>query len=399
MHVSNERGLSHATCQQLQMPASGSIRAARMARFAAPYGNLIAGLTAAAPQGEDLAESFPALLFALVSGYGTATQRERAYAVILDGGALKEAAAFLDLPLWLRRLPPEAFSSPLPAIPTDPVFELRIANYVPDAAEGAREWLEEVALAASISDHAFALWIARQAHMVPASRRGLAFLLIAAWQWYGKQPGTIGHRLVEHAWSPKIGLRRAREEMNKWRRRADLACLLGEGIESNWLHAGHAGGYEFVPLVTLEDFLEEARVMHNCLDQYADRLSTGMVRVFSIRRRGRPVADVELGPMCPERRRPQITQLKAARNRRAPSAVRAATEEWIDTQPLSSLPLRPGRVRAAPEERARLDFWQPFLDVVPAPQRATVAALVLEDDKSTLPENRGITGNRTITGR
>ncbi len=375
-----------ATDQQVTSPAARrrpkrslekSRRAARLSRFASPFDELVGGLTAAAPQAEDLADSFPALLFALVSGYGTAAGREAAFNTILDGGALKSAAAQLGLPLWLKRLPPHSFARPLPALPDDPQFAVRIANYVPEATEGAREWLEDVAFASVISDQSFALWVARQAHTVPASRRGIVFLMIAAWHWHATQPDTLGYQLVDQTWSPKMGLRRAREEMIKWRRRADLACLIGDGIESSWLRPGEANGYEFVALTTLNDFLAESREMHNCLDQYADRMGSGMVRVFSIRRDGRRVANVEVGPMSKDRRRPAVVQLKASRNRRAPQAVRAAVEVWFDSQPLSRLKWRPGPVRSRDTDQARMKFWLPFLGALPRDQRDALEALVL----------------------
>ena len=394
MEVVNRHGGLPAGRRRPRSPDFGELRVARLARFAPAYRHLIAGLTSAAPQAEDLAETFPALLFALVTGYGTPARRDRAFQTVLDGGTLKGAAAALDLPLWLRRLPPEAFTGPLPELPSDTGFGMRIANHVPDAVEGAREWLDEVALAAGLGDEAFALWTARQAHQVPASRRGLIFLLIAAWQWYGNQPGTIGYRLIEEAWSAKMGLRRARDEMNKWRQRAELACLIGEGIETSWLEAGHAGGYDFVPLITLDDFLEESQVMHNCLDQYADRLATGMVRIFSIRRNGKPVANVEVGPISRERRRPHIVQLKAARNRRVSATVQAATEEWCDTQALSRLPLQPGPVRAEAHEKARFAFWKPFLEALPAHQRTEVATRVLAGGTPPARRDRSVTPSR-----
>jgi hypothetical protein len=248
---------------------------------------------------------------------------------------------------------------------------------VPGAAEGAREWLEDVTFASVISDQSFVLWVARQAHTVPASRRGVVFLMIAAWHWYATQPDTLGYRLVEQAWSPKMGLRRAREEMIRWRQRADLACLIGDGIESSWLKPGKANGFAFVPLMTLNDFLTESREMHNCLDQYGDRLGSGTVRVFSIRRDGRRIANVEVGPMSRERRRPAVVQLKATRNRPVPQAVRAAVEAWFDTQPISRLPMQPGPVRSRKTEQARIDFWLPFLVALPGDQRGILEALVL----------------------
>src|SRR4051794_13891121 len=54
----------------------------------------------------DLAMSFPALLFALAvprSGLDPA----RALARVIDGAGLAEVAAAADVPMWLRKMPPE----------------------------------------------------------------------------------------------------------------------------------------------------------------------------------------------------------------------------------------------------------------------------------------------------
>src|SRR5437660_5050467 len=57
----------------------------------------------------DLAASFPGLLFALaVSRPGL--DPARALARVVDGHALADVAAAADVPMWLRRLPPETFA-------------------------------------------------------------------------------------------------------------------------------------------------------------------------------------------------------------------------------------------------------------------------------------------------
>ena len=142
----------------------------------------------------------------------------------------------------------------------------------------------------------------------------------------------------------------------RWRRRVDLACLLGNGIESAWLATGQHGGYDFVPLLTLDDFLDESRSMHNCLDQYADRLATGLIRIFSIRQGGIPVADIEIGPTPVKAETPSIVQIKARNNRQAPLAVWQAAHHWLENQDLASFaatPRRHSHDQAHPHHRAR----------------------------------------------
>lgn len=85
----------------------GSRRARRIGAFNAGYRPGINELTACSPSLEDLADAFPALLFALATGYGDATARMRAVQMILQGAPLKDVALALGLPWWLRKLPPD----------------------------------------------------------------------------------------------------------------------------------------------------------------------------------------------------------------------------------------------------------------------------------------------------
>src|SRR3954466_4218242 len=64
----------------------------------------------------DLAASFPGLLFALAvprSGLDPAL----ALTLVADGRALAEVAAAAGVPMWLRKLSPDAFARPIPRLP------------------------------------------------------------------------------------------------------------------------------------------------------------------------------------------------------------------------------------------------------------------------------------------
>ncbi|MFY0611925.1 MAG: PcfJ domain-containing protein [Hyphomicrobiaceae bacterium] len=344
-------------------------RARRLNRFAPLFRDRVAALTCCAPQAEDLADSFPGLLVALVSNVGTVEQRAAAFNTILSGGSLRLAAQQLALPLWLRKMPPEAFRGPIRQLPGEDQFTAKISNFIPEKAHIAGDWLEQVSFAGEACHSGFALWVAKHCGSVAPSRRRLVFLYMASWAWHSNHPETIGYRLIDRPWSPKMGLRRAMEELMRWRRRVDLACLLGDGIESVWLSGGHHGGYDFVPLVTLDDFLHESKAMHNCLDQYADRMATGLIRIFSIRQDGTPVADIEIGPTPAKSATPSIVQIKATKNRQPPLAIWQAAHQWLDEQDLETLPRRPGAVRTTKPPHSVEPFWRPYLDWLPEGRR------------------------------
>ena len=356
-------------------------RAQRLKRFTPLFRERIAALTCCAPQAEDLADSFPGLLVALVSNVGTAQQRAKAFETILSGGSIKVAAELLELPIWLKKMPPEAFREPIRHLPSEAQFTAKIANFIPDKANSTGDWLEQVSFADEACDSGFALWVAKHCGSVAPSRRKLLFLYMASWAWHGNRPDTTGHSLIEKPWSPKMGLRRGTEELMRWRRRVDLACLLGNGIEEAWLEGGTFDGYDFVPLLTLDDFISESRAMHNCLDQYADRLATGLIRIFSIRQNGKSIADIEVGPTLAKATAPSIVQIKAAKNRQAPLAVWHAAQLWLGNQSLDALPRRPGAVRSAGSDCEDEPFWRSYLQWLPDARRVEFEKCILSSHR------------------
>ena len=57
---------------------------------------------------------------------------------------LAEVAAAADMPLWLRKLPPEALSRPIAKLPDGKSFRRQIANHLPSR-KVAAIWLQAVA--------------------------------------------------------------------------------------------------------------------------------------------------------------------------------------------------------------------------------------------------------------
>jgi hypothetical protein len=334
-------------------------REQRIEAFHPSYRRFIRDLTSCSGELEDLAESFPALLFALATGYGTAAGRERAFELISSGASLREAADSLGLAYWLRKLPAEAFTAPLPAFAADADFALRISSLIPDTAGEATAWLARVGHAHAACGPAYALWMARQPDLAGPPEDFFAFL--AAWAWFSGQPGLLGHRLLRKPWTPELSFKRAREELAAWRQRLRLTEWLGPGIETPWLADGTASGFDFVALRTVDDFIAESEALDNCLDQYADQLRTGQTAVFSIRKAGRRVACVEIGLHDEEVSMPTIVQLRGLRNRRAPPEVWQATFGWLGGQRLE--PLQPERHAPKPPKRsaARRQLWGPYL--------------------------------------
>lgn len=353
--------------------SAGAERAAdrRCTSFPTPYRRAIEATAAQSPALADLADTFPALLFAIATGFGTRDGRDKAARLVVAGAPLRTAAYVLGLPFWMRRLPAEALTEPIGEFPASAEFALRIAALVPPDASATATWLKSLRIALECCHEPFALWTASWAakhHRALSTAGGEQTLRwLAAWCWHADQRGTAGYRLLRRPWSAAIGYRRGLDELSVWRQRLTLAVVLDACRAAPYLADGHSLGYEFVLLRTAEDYVGEADLMDNCLDQFADRLMQGRSQVYAIRRNGRAVGDVEIGPHDQEPSVASIRQLRGPRNRRAAAEIWQAAYAWLGGQSLPPIQpqdcrlgdwrLSPARIRAA----ARV-LWSPYLE-------------------------------------
>ncbi len=335
----------------------------RVDRFCPPYRQVIRMMTGSAPRLAELAATFPGLAFALATGYGDKRSRDRCSALIERGRPLKDAAEALGVPYWLRKLPPEAFTQPLVGLPADEDISRRIASHMPAESWRAVPWFRRVLLASEMAGPELALWMAWRTKTAPRMRDLNRFVLLSAWAWYSGATSTFGHSLLRQPFLPTISFRKAIEEADHWRKRVDLAVALGAGIRDPWYAAATVNGYEFVPLTTIGDFLAEAAAMDNCLDQYGEKVSEQSTRVFSMRKAGRSVADIEIAPHEDDPAMPAIEQLRGPGNKRVGAPVWQAAYLWLGQQP----PRAAGTCRPMPVAEARAAakrIWGPYLDAM-----------------------------------
>jgi hypothetical protein len=337
-------------------------RARRLQAFHPAYRPFIADLTHHSGALEDLAESFPGLLFALATGYATAQARARAFKLVSSGAPLREAARALGLGMWLRRLPPAAFTEPLALVPANAEFAFRITSLIPQQPEKTPVWLKRVSHGLRACDAEYALWLAGDRDLCSTLYAEDRFILMAAWAWFSRRPDLDAHRVLRRGWTPDIGLKRAIDETSAWRQRLALTDCIASGLGAPWLVDGAAGGYDFIALRTAVDFIRESEAFDNCLDHYADQLQQSGGCVFSVRKGGRRVACLEIGLHSEEISMPTIVQLKGPRNRRAAPEVWQAAFAWLGGQRLC--PHRPGRRSRTTSQRKQIRqrLWAPYLE-------------------------------------
>jgi PcfJ-like protein len=341
-------------------------RARRVASYPAGFQRAVNDLAAASLAVEDLADSFPGLLFALATGFGTPERRVASLAVVQSGESLRAAAEVLGLPQWLRKLPAAAYCGHLAAFPADAQFGLRMASLVPSTGVMADAWLTAVSEAMIGHGPEYALWMARYGHAVsrhlsPPHRR-----LMAAWSWYSLHPECDAAHLIRKRWSPDMSPRRALEEFHAWRERLALADWLGSGRLEPWIAGATIHGFDFEPLHTAAEFIAAGHALDNCLDQYAAQLRQAASMVAVVRKAGRIVACVEIGLNEAETTMPAIIQLRGPKNRRANPDVWQAAFAWLGTAPIEPFAADRLTPSASDRARARRDLWKPYFDMLDA---------------------------------
>ena len=281
----------------------------------------------------DLGVVFPGALYALAARRGPAAARLGALSLIETGAQLKSVARVLELPMWLRRLPPEAFQELPSKLPTSESFARRVATRLPKSPDESAFWLQSVLFAQQACDEDFALWLAEQPIFTDAGDADKLLSILAAYAWFSRQPDTRGHQLIVVPWRSEIAFDTALCAAKSWFNRVRLVLQMPRGaVNDPWLKPDQAQGYTFEPLLNHEDILAEAQAMQNCADQYAERLVREKCRLFSVKRNGQRVATLEVGPHQRETGVLAVNQLKARHNMAAPGDVWQAAYSWMSAQ-------------------------------------------------------------------
>jgi hypothetical protein len=308
----------------------------------------------------DLAASFPALLFALaVPRLGL--DPTPAVARVVDGAALAEAAATADLPLWLRRLPPEAFTRPIARMPDSELFRRRIANHLPRSPELAPAWLQAVADVAELAHEPAAVWIARELVREPRRVDPARLRPISLWSWFSLQPATFGNGLIGRRWMPGMRIGPALKAADDWRMMIALHVNLGpKTINDMWLQAGRVAGYDFVPLTSAAAVAEEAKAMRNCLKTYGYNLAHNRSRLWSVRRNGERIATLKVACRLSDPL-PNIVELEGAGNTDASRELWWAARQWRHMHDLSQIDMGLRKWGTVPLDRATWrSLWRPY---------------------------------------
>ena len=329
---------------------------ARLSRFPRRVRPAVSALASRDGRFADLALSFPALLVALAIARRS-VDVARARALVSDGAPLRAVAGLARVPIWLKALPPESFLEPLAELPDGPQFRLQIANFVPGEARFSAAWLAAVAQAHEAGNANFVLWVARKSPRQRYPDGMVHRLALLAW-YSGAGRSTSAGGYISKAWHPAMSWDAACMETYDWFEAIMLALRLkNQPLVDPWIGPQRVLGYDFVPLVTMGDIIDEAAAMGNCVRTYGLDLAAGSSRLFSVRCDGRRIATLELG-MWQDDPYPRIGQLRGPRNLPVTQGVWQAAHRWLVThaQPRSTC----ADCCAPLDPRVWRDLWRPY---------------------------------------
>ncbi len=321
----------------------------------------IAAVAATSSEVQDLAESFPAALFALATGYGTAAQRLHAQDLTVSGADLRSVGQALGLPWWLRKLPAAAFTRPIPKLPDGHDLAQGIIAAAPKNASEIANWLELISVASHTCSTDFALWVARQPALRAEPAASVVIATLCAWAWASLHPNAPTAALLRRRWTPEMSLKRALDERSTWLQRVALHASLSALPQRDWIADGSTGEFQFTQLRDARSFISAAKTLDNCLDQYAEPIAAGTANVFGVHRGGRLVACIEVRPHADHLGMPAVTQIKGPRNRRAAIDVWRATYIWLGGHITAPRPI----LGSEPSNTARIKaidaVWLPYI--------------------------------------
>ncbi len=329
-------------------------------RFAPRHRAAVKAVAAQHRRLTDLAISFPALLFAIAVPRRGCDASAIAAAVIA-GASLKDLARLAGLPLWSRRLMPESFITPIEPLPDGDWVARQICNHLPRSPKLAPQWLHAVSTTHRWGTPDMAIWIAREAMRVPKKIKSEKLRLLSLYGFFSGRPETHAGAMIETRWTPAQQWSAALKHADDWQQRLILTAQIGaDGVADVWFMPSIIDGIIFVPLRTVAEICEEAKVMQNCVASYGYALERGQTRLWSVRKDDQRVATLSVG----SRYRDTIVgvdQIQGPKNGEVAEPIIRAAHQWVRSHEIRMAHRHKGPLpQTAAGNSAWCNLWRPY---------------------------------------
>lgn len=346
LRLSSLRIINKLIGEALQAADPDALRTAR--RFAFRYRERIYRACALSRRALQLAETFPVLACAIYCHH----ERRNAEAVIRveQGARLREIAAIMDVPTFLRKVKPgaahlvrhlECYREQACA------YGRGVRAYMPDALPHMRIWLRAVEYAYQRVNEEFAEWVAAHVMQIPggANEKYAVLSDLADWVRVGeKRPERndglellapyplapeqrLGHQFIVRPFDPSMSLRTVMKLSADWH---EAVANNLDGPEyvfpAPWFPATTVNGIDIIPITNSADLYREGHNMHHCVGNYANRVQAGHYYVYSICRDGKHLASAGLSLVDGK---VILDQLRGPCNASVPGQITSAVKRWV----------------------------------------------------------------------
>jgi hypothetical protein len=255
-----------------------------------------------------------------------ADARQQAAADLVERGApLRDVAAVLGVPMTLRRIKPGTVHYARSIFCQYPDW----LTFMPDTVPRAKVWMAAVLCAQENGGEDFAAWAARHAPEIPGRLQQVGWFLSDISDW-ARAPGTPGGQFVTRPFVPTMSLKTVTMLSAQWHE-AVAANMTGPDVTfpTAWYPAIKVSGYDILPIDNSAALHREGAAMHHCIGTYADRVRSGDLQVYSVRRDGQRLATFSLVRMAESA---ALAEIRGPCNVQPPKAVTAAVRRWLRAQ-------------------------------------------------------------------
>ncbi len=314
------------------------------------------------PRLADLALSFPVLLLAL-SVRRCGIDAQDIITRVITGEGLATLAASARLPLWTRKLKPEACRDSMPALPDGELFRRQIGSFL-NRIKPENQYRFATCLSVAWRWHGdgFAAWVGRAMAEHPDRVRAGETRIIALWAWFSNRAGTLGFGLTEAQWHPGMSFEAASQAASGWLDALCMYfCVTRLRLQEPWMEEREVDGFQFVHIESVDELVAEAAAMRNCLRSFDNDVGANRMQVYGIRRGGRRVAvlSVKRTSWNPA---PVLEELKGPCNEDAPKDVWAAAARWFFSHDLAKMTAHEPwtDLPDAPPQKLWEAMWKPY---------------------------------------
>jgi PcfJ-like protein len=269
-----------------------------------------------------LVEAFPTLALAICESWHA--RRETIKELVEHGVSLRQIAEIRGIPWAFKKVKPAAAQFALQCSELD---QSLVHTYLPDSLAHQKVWLQSVAYASRVS-RGYAEWVARHTIEIGTWEQ-IVYLVMDIADWV--RASMAADAFVTRHFDPSMSLQTVRNLSREWHEAvANDQDWAGAPCPPPWYPASKIYDVEIAPIESRAELYREGHAMHHCVGSYADRVYTGELYIFGIRRGRERLATIALNRTLEG---PGVLQVRGPCNTAVSQRIMQAIRKWLRSLP------------------------------------------------------------------